>query len=538
MATSESDAVERAPEKRRLTRLFGPTDDEATVEQLGRDREDEDAELESNDSEDVIASGEDVVETPTTAVAADEALAALAPSSAAETPTTAVAADEALDAVAPSSEVETSEAALVDVESALTTERSPSPASTSDDALKPERLRFATSVVQLYRYADGEYVAVGAAGLAVLDREGALARDLLVYDVSKRPLVRRKIDHRLSCELQNDNYVTVKHNGVILFSALMRDESDWLAVGAEIMIAHYIARRKSEGFFTDSLIMDVSSPNDRRAQLVMGDSARVNYEAVRGGGSSSFLEPDVLAFKLIDETSERVEGAKLKLELDSAVPNAVVEGLVGCSRDSRRLILAPKTETEFVLYDVTVTRMKKQPHPGALEQNKSPESSKPAKEASALAVQQTPVGVSSQPSSASQDYPLISPPLQNTPPSPLFTTSQPWMVPTALSPSDVAVVSEVRRAVAELSEEVGALAVRARQGGTWIPPAPTGELKRAIDELTKARRIVMLPAIDAAALSLSDVKQLTVEAERLSELQDELREFRRRTRGEDLANRM
>ena len=40
MATSESDAVKRAPEKRRLTRLFGPTDDEATVEQLGRDRED------------------------------------------------------------------------------------------------------------------------------------------------------------------------------------------------------------------------------------------------------------------------------------------------------------------------------------------------------------------------------------------------------------------------------------------------------------------------------------------------------------------
>ena len=86
MATSESDAVKRAPEKRRLTRLFGPTDDEATVEQLGRDREDsvrdEDAELESDDSEDAISSGEDVVETTTTAVAADEALEAVAASSA------------------------------------------------------------------------------------------------------------------------------------------------------------------------------------------------------------------------------------------------------------------------------------------------------------------------------------------------------------------------------------------------------------------------------------------------------------------------
>ena len=107
-----------------------------------------------------------------------------------------------------------------------------------------------------------------------------------------------------------------------------------------------------------------------------------------------------------------------------------------------------------------------------------------------------------------------------------------------MSPSDVAVISDVRRAVSDLSDEVLALAVRARQGGTWIPPAPTGELKRAIDELTKARRIVMLPSIDALALSMSDIKQLTVEAERLAELQDELREHRNQARERDLANRM
>ena len=541
MTTDEPHAVEReaATEKRRLTRLFG-SDDEAAA-QTPRVREEDSARADES-AEDDGASGEDVAETTTIDHEVDYAGDTGQASEALDTfgevePVASEAETESLSgSVERAHHGEITETATETVNSALTAERSLSPASTSEDLGRIERLRFAASVVQLYRYKgdENEYASVGAAGLAILDHDGALSRDLLVYDVSKRPLVRRKIDHRLSCELQSDNYVTMKYNGVILFSALMRDECEWLAVGAEITIAHYIARRRSEGFFTDSLIMDVSTPIERRAQLALGDSARVNYEAVRGGGSSSFLEPDVLAFKLIDETSERVEGAKVKLELDSTVPSAVVEGLVGCSRDSRRLILAPKSETEFVLYDVTVTRIKKQTH----RNNGSPGRSNPLDDPSALSIDQTPVGPSQTPG-ASQDTPLISAPPQHTPPSPqLFTSSQSWAIPMPMSPSDVAVISDVRRAVSDLSDEVLALAVRARQGGTWIPPAPTGELKRAIDELTKARRIVMLPAIDALALSMSDIKQLTVEAERLAELQDELREHRNQARERDLANRM
>ena len=84
-------------------------------------------------------------------------------------------------------------------------------------------------------------------------------------------------------------------------------------------------------------------------------------------------------------------------------------------------------------------------------------------------------------------------------------------------------LTEVRK----LADDVSTLTVRARQGGSWIPPEPVGEMKHAIEALTRARRTVMLPAIDVRALSLSDVRQLTVEAERLDELHEELRELRK-----------
>ena len=84
----------------------------------------------------------------------------------------------------------------------------------------------------------------GPAGLAILDRDGAEARDVLIYSPDKQPLVRRAIDERLTCEPQRDNYVTIRHDGVILFSALMRNESDWLAVAAQITIGHFVAARK------------------------------------------------------------------------------------------------------------------------------------------------------------------------------------------------------------------------------------------------------------------------------------------------------
>ena len=414
------------------------------------------------------------------------------------------------------------------------TDRTLSRVSTSTD--KPERLRFAASLPQLYRYKDGEYVAVGAAGLAILDREGSRARDLLLYDVNKKPLIRRTIDHRLTCEPQRDNYVTVKFNGSILFSALAQDEGEWLAIAVEITIGQYIARSISaENFVEEAIVLDLNGPARGMTKLEMGDSARLHYEAVKGGGSSSFLEPDVLTFKLIDETSERVDGVKVKLESDSSAPSAVVQGIIGCSKDSRRLILAPKTETEFVLYDVTVTRIKK----GG--STKTTSSVKPKAKPIAPVeltghVETNPRGPDTRGGDKStttetpKTAPRVAPiadaqfAVPSTPPSPHWYGLPAQSLMMTLSPTEsAAVLTEVRK----LADDVSTLTVRARQGGSWIPPEPVGEMKHAIEALTRARRTVMLPAIDVRALSLSDVRQLTVEAERLDELHEELRELRK-----------
>ena len=44
-----------------------------------------------------------------------------------------------------------------------------------------------------------------------------------------------------------------------------------------------------------------------------------------------------------------------------------------------------------------------------------------------------------------------------------------------------------------------------------------------MEALTKARREAMLPRIDVDAMSLADINQLTVEAERVAEMHEELR---------------
>ena len=48
-----------------------------------------------------------------------------------------------------------------------------------------------------------------------------------------------------------------------------------------------------------------------------------------------------------------------------------------------------------------------------------------------------------------------------------------------------------------------------------------------MEALTKARREAMLPRIDVDAMSLADINQLTVEAERVAEMYEELRDYRR-----------
>jgi len=60
----------------------------------------------------------------------------------------------------------------------------------------------------------------------------------------------------------------------------------------------------------------------------------------------------------------------------------------------------------------------------------------------------------------------------------------------------------------------------------WVPPTLEGELKHAVLELNKARLSAMLPKIDAETLPMGDVKQLTAEAARIEQFQEEIRELR------------
>ena len=435
----------------------------------------------------------------------------------------------------------------------------------------PERLRFGTSLSQLYRLKHGEYVPVGAAGLAILDCKGAKQRDLLVYDPRKRPLVRRKIDERLSIEMQGDNFVTIHHGGSVLWSALMQNESDWLALGAQMLIAQHVAKCRGEiGFDGEPTTLDLASSANVTVELELGDSAQLNYEVVRGGVQGNSMEMnktrdndnddddavdvnaeessdvDHLSYQLYENSSQKVTGVKTKLEVDSTesvLPEQVIHGILGCGKDSRRLILVPKSETEFELYDVTVTRMKKggrreksssakvERVSGAVEEAVLEEENLPREElaeaprATTSPMRDSPMAlhveeVNARDASTPHAY-------AGSPPPPWWMYHNQMSVsPMASSTDHHAMIVDVKRAVASLSEDLSFLTSRARAGGAWIPPKPEGELKRALDELAAARDVVMLPSVAVETLSVGDVKQLTAEARRLSSLQDELRETR------------
>lgn len=429
----------------------------------------------------------------------------------------------------------------------------------------PERLRFGTSLSQLYRLKHGEYVPVGAAGLAILDCEGAKQRDLLVYDPRKRPLVRRKIDERLSIEMQGDNFVTIHHGGSVLWSALMQNESDWVALGAQVLIAQHVAKCRGEiGFDGEPMTLDLASSANVTVELELGDSAQLNYEVVRGGVQGHSVEMnktrdddvdvyagessdvDHLSYQLYENSSRKVTGVKTKLEVDSTesvLPEHVIHGILGCGKDSRRLILVPKSETEFELYDVTVTRMKKggrseksssakvERGDGAVDEAAVEEENLPREElaeaprATTSPVRDSPMALHVEEENAR----CASTPhaYAGSPPPPWWMYHNQMSVsPMASSTDHHAMIVDVKRAVASLSEDLSFLTSRTRAGGAWIPPKPEGELKRALDELAAARDVVMLPSVAVETLSLGDVKQLTAEARRLSSLQDELRETR------------
>ena len=393
-----------------------------------------------------------------------------------------------------------------------------------------ERVRFSASLRQLYRLQrSGEYVAVGAAGLAILDAAGATSRDVLVYDPEKRPLVRRSIDSRLSLELQQDNYVTLRHGETILWSALMRDEGDWTALAAQMAIAQYISRCKCEGFRDDIMIIDLVKSLNTAPTLSAGDSAQVSYEAVRGGVLGGVDEAciDYLDLQLFDGTIERVNGRKVKISTDAngadSVPSAVLRGVLGAGKDSRRLILAPSAPSSFVLYDVTVARTKKGAKEGAAQSVLTPLPLAPdAREEDDLRDRMACLDALDGRSPAAHAIQRDSNPqnaLPETPPAP-------WWPPASMPYADQVFLTDLRRAVSSLSEDVAFITQRARTGGVWVPPTLEGELKHAVLELNKARLSAMLPKIDAETLPMGDVKQLTAEAARIEQFQEEIRELR------------
>jgi hypothetical protein len=395
-----------------------------------------------------------------------------------------------------------------------------------------ERVRFSASLRQLYRLQrSGEYVAVGAAGLAILDAAGATSRDVLVYDPEKRPLVRRSIDSRLSLESQKDNYVTLRHGETILWSALMQDEGDWTALAAQMAIAQYISRCKCEGFRDDIMIIDLAKSSSTAPTLSFGDSAQVSYEAVRGGmlGGVAVDEAciDYLDLQLFDGAIERVNGRKVKISTDAnssadSVPSAVLRGILGAGKDSRRLILAPSAPSSFVLYDVTVARTKKGAKDGGAQSILTPLPLAPdAREEDDLRDRMARLdaldGRSPAAHAIGHSNPLSA--LPETPPAP-------WWPPTSMPYVDQVFLSDLRRAVSSLSEDVASITQRARTGGVWVPPTLEGELKHAVLELNKVRLSAMLPKIEAETLSMGDVKQLTAEAARIEQFQEEIRELR------------
>ena len=410
-------------------------------------------------------------------------------------------------------------------------------ASTESLSSALERVRFSASLRQLYRLDKdgGEYSAVGAAGLAILDTPGAGSRDILVYDPDKRPLVRRTIDSRLSFEPQRDNYVTVRHDDSILWSALMRDEGDWIALAAQVTIAQHISRCKRDGFHDGVMVIDLAKSSSTAPTLHDGDAAQISYEAVRGGipgdtaADDDACTMDYLNLQLFDGATERVHGRKVKIATDDAssvdvsAPRAVLQGLIGAGKDSRRLILAPQTQSSFVLYDVTVARTKK----GTKESVAKPKAAFNADELSERV--KGLVGLSGAP--ISRDVSTTAPRTVDapnniaspqTPPAPWWPPPQSMAYP---SSNDV-ILTDLRRAISSLSEDVAFITQRARTGGVWVPPTLDGELKHAVLELNKVRLRAMLPKLDAETLSLGDVKQLAAEAVRVEQFQEEIRELR------------
>lgn len=340
----------------------------------------------------------------------------------------------------------------------------------------------------------------------------------------------------------------------------MQNESDWLALGAQMLIAQHVAKCRGEiGFDGEPTTLDLASSANVTVELELGDSAQLNYEVVRGGvqwemnktrdddvNAEDSSDVDHLSYQLYENSSRKVTGVKTKLEVDSTesvLPEQVIHGILGCGKDGRRLILVPKSESEFELYDVTVTRMKKggrreksssakvERVSGAVEEAVLEEENLPREElaetprATTSPMRDSPMAlhveeVNARDASTAHAY-------AGSPPPPWWMYhNQMSLSPMASSTDHHAMIVDVKRAVASLSEDLSFLTSRTRAGGTWIPPKPEGELKRALDELASARDVVMLPSVAVETLSVGDVKQLTAEARRLSSLQDELRETR------------
>ena len=250
------------------------------------------------------------------------------------------------------------------------------PAPPDDDA--PEvAVLFGVPLAHLYRVDADRHASVGPAGLAILAPPGASARQrhLLVYDPAKRPLLQEPVSADFRVVPQPGNFVAFYATSTGApqgWSALMRTPEEWRALAREILLARRVADGgdASRRVLTQDVVVpnsDDSNPNPR-ASASTPDAAPL----VAAARDTALVTYAVYAPHDLDRPASRSVDEKIELRPGLA-PIGFAEGVAGMRKGARRWILAPAGATEgngrtppgvpedaaFVLYDVTLTKLRK-----------------------------------------------------------------------------------------------------------------------------------------------------------------------------------
>ena len=200
---------------------------------------------------------------------------------------------------------------------------------------------------------------------------------LLVYDAAKRPFLQEPIHAGFRVLPQAGNYASFHTSDGQGWSVLMRSTEDWEALAVELVVARYAAgvlAMVAGGAPPGIITLDISPPppsaEDGTPPLRIGewDTVQLTY-TVRGDaewrGAAAAVVPMYSA-------------EAVKMELDpGTVPRGLAAGLAGSFKGGRRLVLVPAVAAaagvmppgaptapplHFLLYDVTVSRVKKAKH--------------------------------------------------------------------------------------------------------------------------------------------------------------------------------